>query len=218
MRWLVELARPARLYLALGCAAVVAGLVTGWSGNSVHKVESPSAEIVGPQFARNDPALPGRERPVDATSYFTPSFSFQLTSIPSEFLHSIPAKQMLGYNNLAPDKVPLLRPTPDVARSSWVKHDRDRLFNDVQLASIEARLKLDRKQRELWHPVESALRAIRWIHDRTHKERSLDLNSEELIRLRTAAVPLITTLRNDQKEEIRTLTRLMGLEQLASQF
>jgi hypothetical protein len=51
-----------------------------------------------------------------------------------------------------------------------------------------------------------------------HKVRSLELNSEELKRLETAAAPLIATLREDQKEEIRTLTRLMGLEQLASQF
>jgi hypothetical protein len=99
-----------------------------------------------------------------------------------------------------------------------VEHDRDRLFNDAQLVNIGARLKLSANQRELWHSVESALRAIRWNHDPGRKERSLDLNSEELKRLKTAAVPLITTLREDQKEEIRTLTRLMGFEQLASQF
>jgi hypothetical protein len=120
---------------------------------------------------------------------------------------------VLEYGNPATDNVPLLRPA-----SSRVEHDRDRLFNDAQLASIEARLKLNAKQRELWHPVESALRAMRWSHDRAHKEKGLDLNSEELIRLKTAAVPFITTLRDDQKEEIRMLTRLMGLEQLASQF
>ena len=45
-----------------------------------------------------------------------------------------------------------------------------------------------------------------------------ELNSEELKRLETAAAPLIATLREDQKEEVRTLTRLMGLEHLASQF
>jgi hypothetical protein len=218
MRSRVELARPARLCLALGVAAVVAGLVTGWSANSVHKVESPSSEIVGPRFAQNDPVPPDRDRPFDATPYFMPSPSFQLTSVPSEFLHSIPAEQVLGHSSPATDNVPFLRPTPDVTRSSRVEHDRDRLFNDAQLVNIEAKLKLSANQRELWHPVESALRAIRWSHDPGHKERSLDLNSEELKRLKTAAVPLITTLREDQKEEVRTLTRLMGFEQLASQF
>jgi hypothetical protein len=142
---------------------------------------------------------------------------FQLTSIPSEFLYSIPAGQVLGYRSSATDNVPFLRPTADPS-SSRVERDRDRLFNDAQLASIETRLKLSPNQRELWHPVESALRTIRWSYDRAHKERSFDLNGEELKRLNTAADPLIATLRQDQKEEIRTLTRLMGLEQLASQF
>jgi hypothetical protein len=116
---------------------------------------------------------------------------------------------------------------PDATRSSRVEHNRGNLFNDAQLASIKARLKLNANQQELWRPVESALRAIRWSRQEAglnaHKVRSLELNSlelnsEELKRLETAAAPLIATLREDQKEEVRTLTRLMGLEQLASQF
>jgi hypothetical protein len=218
MRSRVELAHSARLCLALGGAAIVAGLMAGWSAKSVRKVDSPSPQAGGPRVAQNDPAPPDRERPFDANLYFASPPSFQLTSVPSEFLASIPARQVLEYGSRATDNVPFLRPTPGVTRSSRVEHDRDRLFNDAQLASIEARLKLNANQRELWHPVKSALRAIRWIHDRAHKERSLDLNSEEIKRLKTAAVPLITTLREDQREEIRTLTRLMGLEQLASEF
>jgi hypothetical protein len=217
MRLRAELIRPARLCPALGGAAIVASIVAGWPANSVRKVESQSAEIVGSRSPTNDPAPPGRDRPFDANPYFTSSPPFQLTSSPSEFLYSIPAGQVLGYRSSATDNVPFLRPTPD-PRSSRVEQDRDRLFNDAQLASIAARLKLSANQRELWHPVESALRAIRWSHDPGHKERSLDLNSEELKRLKTAADPLIATLREDQKEEIRTLTRLMGFEQLASQF
>lgn len=204
MRSRLELARTARLCLALGGAAVVAGLVTGWSGNSVRKIESSSAQIVGPRLARDDPAPPDRERPFDANLYFTSPPLFQLTSVPSEFLYSIPAEQVLQYGTLATDNVPFLRPRPGVTRSSRIEQDRDRLFNDAQLASIEARLKLNANQKELWHPVESALRAIRWSHDRAHKERSLDLNSEELNLLKTAVVPLITTLRKDKREEIRT--------------
>src|ERR1700676_3815153 len=137
MRLRAELGRPARLCLALGGAAIVAGLVTGWSANSVRKVES--SEIVGPRFARTDPAPPGRERPFDADPYFTPSPPFQLTPIPLEFLYPIPAEQVLGYRSSATDNVPFLRPTPD-PRSSRVEQDRDRLFNDAQLASIAARL------------------------------------------------------------------------------
>jgi len=218
MRSRVELARPVRLCLALSIAAVVASLVTRWSANSVRKLDSASAEMVEPPFTLNDPASRDREQPFDANLFLLPLPSFQLPFIPSEFLHSIPAEQVLEYSGPATDNLPLVRPTPDATRSSRVEHDRDSLFNDAQLASIEARLKLNANQRELWRPVETALRAIHWSHDRSHKERSLDLGSEELKRLKTAAMPLITTLREDQKEEIRTLTKLMGLEQLASQF
>jgi hypothetical protein len=119
MRLRAELGRLARLCLALGGAAIVAGLVTGWSANSVRKVES--SEMLGPRFARTDPAPPGRERPFDADPYFTPSPPFQLTSIPLEFLYPIPAEQVLGYRSSATDNVPFLRPTPD-PRSSRVEH------------------------------------------------------------------------------------------------
>jgi hypothetical protein len=37
-------------------------------------------------------------------------------------------------------------------------------------------------------------------------------------RLKSAAVPLIMSLNDDQKQEVRTMVRLMGLETLASQF
>jgi len=43
-------------------------------------------------------------------------------------------------------------------------------------------------------------------------------DSAPVQRLKSAAVPLIMSLNNDQKEEIRTLARLMGLESLAAQF
>jgi hypothetical protein len=133
-------------------------------------------------------------------------------------VHSNLAEQAYGYNGPAAGN----RLGPDATRSSRVEHNRDNLFNDAQLASIKARLKLNANQQELWRPVELALRAIRWSRQgvglNAHQARSLELNGGELNRLKMAAVPLIATFREDQKEEVRTLTRLMGLEQLASQF
>ena len=37
-------------------------------------------------------------------------------------------------------------------------------------------------------------------------------------RLKSAAFPLLMSLSEDQKQEVRTMVRLMGLENLASQF
>jgi hypothetical protein len=100
----------------------------------------------------------------------------------------------------------------------------ERVVRDAQLSIIETRLKLTADQRTLWKPVGSALRATRWDHARREAghtapgDRSLDFNSEQLKPLKAAAAALIMTLRADQKDEVRTLTRLMGLEQLASQI
>jgi hypothetical protein len=190
--------------------------VTGWTPHSVRKLEFPSTEMEAPGLPPNDPVPPDREQSSDADLFFNPSPSFQLASMPSGFSHL--AEQAYGYNGPAAGN----RPEHDATRSSRVEHNRDNLFNDAQLASIKAKLKLNANQQELWRPVESALRAIRWGRQgaglNAHKVRRLELNGDELNRLKMAAAPLIATFREDQKEEVRTLTRLMGLEQLASQF
>ena len=44
------------------------------------------------------------------------------------------------------------------------------------------------------------------------------LAPDDVERLKQAAVPLIMSLREDQKREVRTLAHVMGLEQIAAQF
>lgn len=99
------------------------------------------------------------------------------------------------------------------------------LFNDAQLASIKARLKLSRDQEAYWPPVESALRAISWkiatqpgAHRGKQQAAMIDPNSPEVGRLKSAAFPLIMSMRSDQKEEVRQLAHTMGLKQVASMF
>ncbi|MPZ39034.1 MAG: hypothetical protein GEU95_13400 [Rhizobiales bacterium] len=102
------------------------------------------------------------------------------------------------------------------------------LFNDAQLASIKARLRLTRDQEMHWPQVESALRAISWkIATRQNSARPvrgrqqaamIDPNSPEVARLKSAAFPLIMSLREDQKQEVRQLAHTMGLRQVASMF
>jgi hypothetical protein len=106
-------------------------------------------------------------------------------------------------------------------QSIRLPRDSSSFFNEAQLASIKTRLKLTPSQQPYWPPLESALRAIQW-HRSADKSghntqaKSLDLDGEEVQRLRVAASPLVMTLRADQKDEVRTLLQLMGLEQLAS--
>jgi hypothetical protein len=100
------------------------------------------------------------------------------------------------------------------------------VLNNAQIASIRERLKLTSYQTQLWPPVESALREITWQgrSDASHKTAAnprgatIDPNSVPVQRLKSAAFPLIMSLNDDQKQEVRTMVRLMGLENLASQF
>lgn len=102
------------------------------------------------------------------------------------------------------------------------------LFNDAQLASIKARLRLTRDQEQYWPQVEQALRAISWriatqqnpqrpVHGR-QQAAMIDPNSAEVSRLKSAAFPLIMSMREDQKQEVRQLAHTMGLSQVASMF
>jgi hypothetical protein len=102
------------------------------------------------------------------------------------------------------------------------------LFNDAQLASIKARLRLTRDQEAHWPQVEQALRAISWkiatqqnargIVQGKQQASMIDPNSAEVARLKSAAFPLIMSMREDQKQEVRQLAHTMGLKQVATMF
>ncbi len=103
------------------------------------------------------------------------------------------------------------------------------VLNNAQIASLHERLKLSNYQQQMWPAVESALRDIvykqarndpsRTSSYRTQKEPPLiDTASPEVQRLKSAAIPLIMSMSEEQKQEVRNMARLMGLEQLASAF
>ncbi|UFX44513.1 hypothetical protein HAP47_0036985 [Bradyrhizobium sp. 41S5] len=96
------------------------------------------------------------------------------------------------------------------------------LLSDAQIAGIKDRLKLSSSQEYYWPAVETALRAIaRKIHakrlgDPASGTMPIDPDSEEVQQLKSAAMPLLFQLRDDQKNEVRSLARLIGLERVAS--
>jgi len=96
------------------------------------------------------------------------------------------------------------------------------LLSDVQIAGIKERLKLSSDQESYWPAVESALRAIaRKIHatrkaDPSAANALIDPDAEEVQQLKSAAMPLLFQLREDQKREVRALARVIGLEKVAS--
>jgi len=96
------------------------------------------------------------------------------------------------------------------------------LLSDVQIAGIKERLKLSSSQESYWPPVETALRAVaRKIHSSRQANPSaagipIDPEAEEVQQLKSAAMPLLFQLREDQKSEVRSLARIIGLEKVAS--
>src|SRR6202790_2730907 len=98
------------------------------------------------------------------------------------------------------------------------------LLSDVQIAGIKDRLRLSSSQEYYWPAVETALRAVaRKIHATRQADPKatgipIAPDAEEVQQLKSAAMPLLFQLREDQKQEVRTLARLIGLEKVAAQI
>jgi hypothetical protein len=116
---------------------------------------------------------------------------------------------------------PAAPPKPKVASKPPVQKSYA-LLSDVQIAGIKERLKLSSDQESYWPAVESALRAVaRKIHATRQADPNatgvpIDPDAAEVQQLKSAAMPLLFQLREDQKREVRTLARLIGLEKVAS--
>ncbi len=101
------------------------------------------------------------------------------------------------------------------------------MLNDAQIASIKARLHLTPDQERMWPAVEVALRSVAYAKEReAHRHggagaaevASLDPDSAAVEGLKSAAVPLIMSFSDQQKNEVRSLAHVMGLDQLAAEF
>jgi hypothetical protein len=97
------------------------------------------------------------------------------------------------------------------------------LLSDGQIAGIKERLKLSSSQESYWPAVETALRAVahkihssRQANPNATAAAQIDPDSEEVQQLKSAAMPLLFQLREDQKEEVRKLARVIGLDKVAS--
>jgi hypothetical protein len=101
------------------------------------------------------------------------------------------------------------------------------VLNDAQIANIKRRLRLTPDQESLWPAVEVALRNISYSKKgqemkvasaRSAPMAYVDPNSSDVQRLKYAALPLIMRLNEDQKQEVRSLAHVMGLDGVASSF
>ena len=123
----------------------------------------------------------------------------------------------------APSSIPLPADKPKAAAKPAVQKSYA-LLSDIQIAGIKERLKLSPAQEQHWPGVESALRAVaRKIHATRQANPAaagapIDPDSAEVTQLKAVAMPLLIQLREDQKREVRSLARIIGLEAVASQI
>jgi hypothetical protein len=97
------------------------------------------------------------------------------------------------------------------------------MLDDAQIVSIKQRLHLTADQERMWPAVEVALRNIafaktRSAHQPGAQPGSIDPNSTEVQNLKSAAIPLLMSFSDQQKDEVRSLIHVMGVDQLATQF
>jgi hypothetical protein len=105
------------------------------------------------------------------------------------------------------------------------------MLDDAQIASIKERLNLTPDQEAMWPTVEAALRNIAYTHTRAPAAHSAQpdgpqpdgtqvaaVDPDSVEDLKSAATPLILSFSDEQKDEVRNIVHIMGLDQLASQF
>jgi hypothetical protein len=228
-----------RILACLGAfgAGAIAGLLTGFSpdppaANSSPLAGSP-AEIVALRF-QADPGQVASPR----VEMAPPRAQFMLASIspdepkitdfvsypptPSAALGATPGEPEATAADVAAALPPAAKRPAQPPRAAPVSTN---VLNGAQIASLRDRLRLTPYQEQLWPSVESALREISWRPSREKgagkngiRGATIDPDSAPVQRLKSAAVPLIMSMSENQKQEVRTMARLMGLDNLAAQF
>ena len=101
------------------------------------------------------------------------------------------------------------------------------MLDNTEIARIKRRLHLTPEQERMWPAVAAALRNIAYAkaHGLDRGARTdradlaaLDPDSAPVQGLKSAAIPLIMSFNDEQKSEVRSLVRGMGLDNLASKF
>jgi hypothetical protein len=233
MQW-VDLSaqqRARRRYVVIGAVIVasVAGLLVGWS--EAQSKDLTPAEVVALRFPSAWSNLAARSAPaVTAVAknqiLFEPSPSYDLASadskpvIPSGVLaYGDPVESIGSKTAPAPEARPAERRASLVPTAPARPKPDNHLLNDAQIASIKARLKLTPDQQRYWPGVEAALRGIAYkINKSGGKLASVDADGPEVQQLKSAAIPLIMMFSEQQKNEVRQLVQVMGLQKLAAQF
>lgn len=113
------------------------------------------------------------------------------------------------------------RPAPTKPKTAAVpKPAIPAVLSDAQIATLKRRLRLSPGQEPYWPEIEASLRGVaRQINEanrRAHGVAPVDMNTPEVERLKSAAMPFLMQMRSDQKAEIVALARVIGMEQMVA--
>lgn len=217
----------------MGVVVLVGALVIGVRASGTEEDGLSPAQVVALRFpsewsSRVTASVSDALTPVDDALMFSPT----LTNAPEQLPlagGAEPALALADPGEVSALSAPAVAPPPNIPvavapappRKSPAPRRPSGLLNEAQLASIKGRLRLSADQEPYWPAVESALRAIglRQHHQaRGGHAPVVEPDSAEVQQLKSAAVPLIMRLREDQKREVRELAHLMGLGSVAAQF
>jgi hypothetical protein len=218
-------------------------LLGGWHANTFHSTDlSPSQSVAlrFPEDLQDTASDASRAGPTTAPTAVVlgdqqPGLLNPTPMVPQAAAQAVPeAAAAAPITNTAPPQ----RPVPGAQPASQAKpaaapnhHRADRpgsALNDAQIASIKQRLHLTPDQEAMWPAVEAALRNVAYARAREAQRHgapasatqlaSADPDSIEVQGLKSAAIPLLMSFSAEQKNEVRSLAHVMGLDNVASQL
>jgi hypothetical protein len=234
--------------LSIVVAGFAGYVIGGWNGSVPRSPELSAAQAVALRFPQDlDDASPltlafatsANAAAIGNTqlTLFSPQPLVPQASAPQASAAQLPTPQATMQMASAEQTLPQLAPAT-TKRPNGVKpvaaavHNRDDraaglMLNDAQIASIKTRLHLTADQEQMWPAVEAALRNIAYTRSRDARRHgaptntqvaSADADGVDVRDLKSAAIPLIMSFNSEQKDEVRNLAHVMGLDQLATQF
>jgi hypothetical protein len=147
----------------------------------------------------------------------------QVSQAPLQIASADPAAVASVPTPAAKPVQPVIAVKPHPAPAARAANRPGYMLDDAQIASIKQRLHLTPDQEHMWPAVEVALRNIAFARARDARQHgaqpgTIDPNSTEVQDLKSAAIPLLMSFTDQQKDEVRSLVHVMGVDQLATQF
>jgi hypothetical protein len=223
------------VFVALTTLGAIGGVVTGLSAHSIRTASGLPMEQPEPfEQARFITASVPVPAPQEVELAATSTSWIEEPALFSPVL-AYPVRVASAPAAAAPPPAPptaAAKPQTPPAPARHVSSRPGSVLNYAQIASIKKRLNLTPDQEPLWPALETALRNVSYVGKaREIKVASLgngttgagpmtyiDTNSAEVQQLKSAALPLIMRLNDEQKREVKSMAYIMGLESVASLF